>query len=156
MTFNLCDLKCLFIGFASWREKQFGSRPSLNGLAAWSSHGYLAKGPNDGKPTKHSPRNSKDISGMNGPGSNGVDSGYVLLKRQDDGQMVTVQSQNAPPTNGNIIQQQSQSQPQSLPTIQQSQAPYPSTGHVGQENDRKYFRLVDTIDNKLYIECNFN
>ena len=88
---------------------------------------------------------------MNGPGSNGVDSGYVLLKRQDDGQMVTVQSQNAPPTNGNIIQQQSQSQPQSLPTIQQSQAPYPSTGHVGQENDRKYFRLVDTIDNKLYI-----
>ena len=82
---------------------------------------------------------------MNGPGSNGVDSGYVLLKRQDDGQMVTVQSQNAPPTNGNIIQQQSQSQPQSLPTIQQSQAPYPSTAHVGQENDRKYFRLVYII-----------
>ena len=82
---------------------------------------------------------------MNGPGANGVDSGYVLLKRQEDGQMVTVQSQNGPPTNGNIIQQQSQSQPQSLPTIQQSQAPYPSTAHVSQENERKYFRLVYII-----------
>jgi len=30
-------------GSMSWKDKQFGSRPSLNGMAHWSSHGYLAK-----------------------------------------------------------------------------------------------------------------
>ena len=131
-----------FIGFASWREKQFGSRPSLNGLAAWSSHGYLAKSANEGG-AKHSPSASNDVGGgINGtqPG-NGIDSGYVLLKRQDDGQMVTVQSQNAA-TNGTAIHQQSQSQPQSLPTIQQSQMQYQYPAQITQENDRKYFRFA--------------
>ena len=132
---------CYSIGFASWREKQFGSRPSLNGLSNWSSHGYLAKSTNEGGP-KHSPRTSNDVIEMNGTSANGVDSGYVLLKRQDNGQMVTVQSQNGP-TNGNVAQQQSQSQPQSLPTIQQQQAPYaPYPTQLNQENDRKYFRFV--------------
>ena len=67
-----------------------------------------------------------------------------MLKRQDDGQMVTVQSQNAP-INGNVPQQQSQSQPQSLPTIQQPQPPYPYATQMNQENDRKYFRLVSHV-----------
>ena len=57
-------------GSTSWREKQFGSRPSLNGMAHWSSHGYLAKA------------NDNAV-----PGSKNAD-GYVVLKRQGD-QMVT-------------------------------------------------------------------
>lgn len=130
-----------FIGFASWREKQFGSRPSLNGLAAWSSHGYLAKSATEGGP-KHSPHTSNDVGGINGTSGNGIDSGYVLLKRQDDGQMVTVQSQNAP-TNVNATLQQSQSQPQSLPTIQQAQMQYQYPTQITQDNDRKYFRFVE-------------
>ena len=130
----------IFLGFASWREKQFGSRPSLNGLSNWSSHGYLAKSSNEVGP-KHSPRTSNDVSEMNGTPANGIDSGYVLLKRQDNGQMVTVQSQNGQ-TNGNV-QLHSQSQPQSLPTIQQPPAPITSySAQLNQENDRKYFRFV--------------
>ena len=128
-------------GFTSWREKQFGSRPSLNGLAAWSSHGYLAKSANEGGP-KHSPRTPNDTNGTSG---SGVDSGYVMLKRQDDGQLVTVQSQNGP-MNGNIPPQQSQSQPQSLPTIQQNQPPYPYPPQVNQDNDRKYFSVNNFRD----------
>ena len=81
------------------------------------------------------------MNGMTGITANGVDSGYVLLKRQEDGQMVTVQSQNAS-TNGNVPLQPSQSQPQSLPTIQQTQPPYPYPTQMNQDNDRKYFRLV--------------
>ena len=69
----------------TWREKQFGSRPSLNGMAHWSSHGYLAKANDNSMPT--SPK----------PGD-----GYVILKRQGD-QMITT-SINQPqslPLNGN-------------------------------------------------------
>ena len=106
-------------------------------MAAWSSHGYLAKSANEGGP-KHSPRTINDANGIS---SNGVDSGYVMLKRQEDGQLVTVQSQNGP-MNGNIPPQQSQSQPQSLPTIQQNQPPYPYPPQINQDNERKYFRLV--------------
>lgn len=129
-----------FTGFASWREKQFGSRPSLNGLSNWSSHGYLAKPGNEGVP-KQSPRASNEVNGMTGITANGVDSGYVLLKRQEDGQMVTVQSQNSS-TNGIAPLSPSQSQPQSLPTIQQTKPPYPYPPQINQDNDRKYFRLV--------------
>ena len=56
--------------------------------------------------------------------------------------MVTVQSQNAS-NNGNATHQQSQSQPQSLPTIQQSQMQYQYPAQITQDNDRKYFRFVE-------------
>ena len=106
-------------------------------MAAWSSHGYLAKSANEAG-SKPSPQTSNDGGGINGVASgNGIDSGYVLLKRQDDGQMVTVQSQI-----GNATQQQSPSQPQSLPTIQQSQVPYQYPTQINQDHDRKYFRFV--------------
>jgi hypothetical protein len=59
--------------------------------------------------------------------------------------MVTVQSQNAP-TNGNVLQQPSQSQPQSLPTIQQTQPPYPYPAQVNQDNDRKYYSVSNYRD----------
>ena len=55
-------------GSMSWREKQFGSRPSLNGLAHWSSHGYLAKA-NDG--TGPSRVDTENQAG----------NGYVVLRR---------------------------------------------------------------------------
>ena len=63
----------------SWREKQFGSRPSLNGMAHWSSHGYLAKANDNAAPNM-----SKQVS-----------EGYVVLKRQGDS-MITQQPQSLP------------------------------------------------------------
>ncbi len=80
-------------GTASWREKQFGSRPSLNGMAHWSSHGYLAK--------------ANENAGPNGRPNGGppvTPEGYVVLKRQGD-QMITSQQASL----------QAQQQPQSLP-----------------------------------------
>ena len=71
-----------------------------SGMAAWSSHGYLAKGGENKTSNAAEPPN-----------------GYVVLKRHGDGQMVT--------------EQQSQSQPQSLPFLNDK----PNTG------DRKYFSV---------------
>ena len=85
-------------GSLSWREKQFGSRPSLNGLAHWSSHGYLAKA-NDGTgPSKVDSENQ-------------VGNGYVVLKR--DPLLPSRQPQSLPT-------QVQQHQPQ-LPQHQQQQ-----------------------------------
>ena len=67
----------------SWREKQFGSRPSLNGMAHWSSHGYLAKANDNAMPT--SPK----------PGD-----GYVILKRAGDQMITSVNQPQSLPLNG--------------------------------------------------------
>jgi len=81
-------------GSLSWRDKQFGSRPSLNGMAHWSSHGYLAKAPDGTMPSQ----------GEVEPSAAG-NNGYVVLKRQGD-QIVTMRqpqslpNQVPPPTSG--------------------------------------------------------
>ena len=97
---------------ASWREKQklqsAGSRPGLNNLAAWSSHGYLAKANDNSVPNQ-----------VASPG----DSGYVLLKRGGDGQMVTVKQQP--------------NQPQSLPSGKPG---------VPEPLDKKYFSVKNFGD----------
>jgi hypothetical protein len=82
-------------GGAPWRDTRppqaSRPKPNLGGdMSHWSSHGYLAKGGEDGPATP--------------PHGNG----YVVLKRQGDG-MVTVRSPN-----NNSQQQQ---QPSSLPPI---------------------------------------
>ena len=89
----------------------------------------------------HSPHTTT-VAGGHGASINGIDTGYVLLKRQDDGQMVTVKSPNAPPGSSNHVVPQSQTQPQSLPTIQQAQMQYQHPHQLNSENDtdRKYFR----------------
>ena len=87
------------------------------------------------------PPQTTNAGGGYGTSGNGVDTGYVLLKRKDDGQMVTVKSPNA---SGNSNQaQQPQTQPQSLPTIPQAQMQYQHPiNQLNRENevDRKYFR----------------
>ena len=80
-------------GGAPWRDTrppppQARPKPNLGDMSHWSSHGYLAKG------------------GEEGPATPPHGNGYVVLKRQGDG-MVTVRS----PTNN------SQQQPSSLPPI---------------------------------------
>lgn len=86
-------------GGQSWREKQFGSRPSLNGMAHWSSHGYLAKANENTMPNGPTMENgynqSNGNSGLVSPGHNQMNSppngphdGYVVLRKQGD-QLVT-------------------------------------------------------------------
>ena len=117
-------------------------------MAAWSSHGYLAKA-GDEPGSANSPQN------MNGMGSTavngtGIDSGYVLLKRKDDGQMVTVKSPNGS-SSGNVnIAQTQDNQPQSLPTITPAQLQYQQQQHHSNimENDntnRKYYRYGEYL-----------
>jgi hypothetical protein len=82
-------------GSLSWREKQFGSRPSLNGLAAWSSHGYLAKASDGTGPTKTE-------------SSDNPANGYVVLKRDQQSlstrQPTSLPTQAPPPmTNGHHV-----------------------------------------------------
>jgi hypothetical protein len=103
-------------GTASWREKQYGSRPSLNGMAHWSSHGYLAK------------ENDNAAAGQPAAQNNGkIPEGYVVLKRQGD-QMVTVNNTQ---------------QPQSLPVAAVAGQRHP--GPMGQidtgTGERKYFSV---------------
>ena len=84
-------------GGAPWRERQpppqARPKPNLADMAHWSSHGYLAKGGEDGPATP--------------PHGNG----YVVLKRQGDG-MVTVRS----PAN-------SSQQPSSLSSTVEAEGP---------------------------------
>jgi len=80
-------------GGAPWRDTrppQARPKPNLGDMSHWSSHGYLAKG------------------GEEGPATPPHGNGYVVLKRQGDG-MVTVRS----PTSNS----QQQQQPSSLPPI---------------------------------------
>ena len=67
-------------GSLSWRDKQFGSRPSLNGMAHWSSHGYLAKASDGTMPA------TTDADAT----------GYVVLKRQGE-QIVTMRQPQSLP-----------------------------------------------------------
>ena len=104
-------------GSASWREKQFGSRPSLNGMAHWSSHGYLAKANDNAVP------NSKNQDG------------YVVLKRQGD-QMITALAAQQ-------LQQQQQQQQQnqrSQPNQQPNSLPM-TNGQPMETGERKYFSV---------------
>ncbi len=106
-------------GTASWREKQFGgSRPSLNGMAHWSSHGYLAK--------------ANDNTTSYGSGSQSASKlpeGYVILRRQGD-QMITVSG--GPNAGGQ--------QPQSLPA--QRGGVQPQVGLIDDgTGERKYFSV---------------
>ena len=96
------------------------------------------------------PPQTTNAGGGYGTSGNGVDTGYVLLKRKDDGQMVTVKSPNA---SGNSNQaQQPQTQPQSLPTIPQTQMQYQHPHQLNRENevDRKYFS-VKNFHRKMFL-----
>ena len=97
------------------KQQQFGSRPSLNGMAHWSSHGYLAKGSPNENPIPTSPK----------PGE-----GYVVLKRQGEHMITTL------------------NQPQSLPinavpsTSQQQRFPAPLQMNTNDNpGDRKYYSV---------------
>ena len=70
------------------RGRQPWRQPSINNLAAWSSHGYLAKA-NDNSVPSHvvsAPGNQVNPH----PDPRDPNAGYVLLKRGAEGQMVTV------------------------------------------------------------------
>ena len=95
----------------SWREKQFGSRPSLNGMAHWSSHGYLAKA-NDNS----APNMSKQVS-----------EGYVVLKRQGDSMITQTQQPQSLPV-------------QQLPNANGVIPRYPQMGQLDL-GDRKYYSV---------------
>jgi hypothetical protein len=84
---------CKKNGSMSWKEKQFGSRPSLNGMAHWSSHGYLAKASDNTSPASFENQDHANPS-----------SGYVHLRKQGEQLMASRQQpQSLPNTSTNQV-----------------------------------------------------